>query len=1276
MAGDLKTTANFAATGAQDWPTPRSLPDIPGYEIRRELGRGGMGVVYEACDSKTKRLVALKTLPRLEPQALQRFKQEFRALADVTHPNVATLYELVSDGWTWFFGMELIDGVGFLDYVRCGSRPLSSASDETRQAPERLDRLRRALPQLCAGVSALHEAGVLHRDIKPSNVMVTPEERVVLLDFGLAAPLEQTGEYESAGLVVVGTPHYMSPEQAARLPVSTASDWYSVGVMLYEALTGRLPFVGTPLQIVIEKQRSDPRPPSVFVPGLPRDLDVLCMELLRRDPAARPGMAAILGKSPTSVARSEPSPSSTPSADLLVGRDGHLAVLRDCRAAMERGEAGTVFVHGHSGMGKTSLVQRFLEDARRRGATIISGRCYERESVPFKALDCLVDDLNRHLRRLPQAESAAVVPRDFQSLVRLFPVLGRVGSDLAVTRPMLEPRDEHEHRRRGIRALRELLARMGDRRSLVLFVDDLQWGDEDSAVLLADLLKPPDPPIMLFIGAYRAEDAESSPFLVKLRQLRAQGEHPWRQRELAVESLSLDDARDLTLALLSGRGDESSSQAELIASESAGSPFFIHELVRYLDLERGRKAPGGVNLDEVLWSRVRRLPQSARRLLEVVAVAGRPLLHAEAFQAAGVESEGPTLAATLRTSHFIRNTLTGDETVADTYHDRVREAVLAGMDRGALRGVHLAVAEVIEARLNASAPATVSSHAGGSPAAMPSVSLSFKPADWQRVFDLACHLDAAGQSGRAMPFALAAGERARAQYSLETAQQQLLIAERGSGEADRQTQFRVCRGLGEALMLAGHYEAAWPRLQKARSLAESDAARAEVEGRLGELAFKQGDLQTASESIERALRLLGEWTRHSGLVRLVWEGLFQVLHTLAPRWFLGRRSLENAQHDLLAIRLWSRQGYAYWFCRGPASGLANHIRSMNLAESYPPTAELAQVYSDHAAAMSVLPWFSRGVTYARKSVQFRRQAGDVWGLAQSLHFFGVMLYAASRYSESVDKCREAIRLFEQTGDYWEVNTARFNLAASLYRLGDLRAAAEEALRMHRSGLELGDAQAASLGLDILAKATRGRVSREALETELRRPRRGDALTASQVLQAEGVRRFYAGEYRDAAAAFEEAYEVARRAGVRNTYIVPAVPWMATALRCAAAEVAESAPAEARRLLRRARGAARRGLRLSRRFRNDLPHALRESALLAAARGSTGRARRLFEESLRVSETQGARYEHALTMQALGEAGRKLGWADAESWTASARQVLDALEASTPTAAAARRRLKL
>jgi two-component system sensor kinase len=363
----------------------------------------------------------------------------------------------------------------------------------------------------------------------------------------------------------------------------------------------------------------------------------------------------------------------------------------------------------------------------------------------------------------------------------------------------------------------------------------------------------------------------------------------------------------------------------------------------------------------------------------------------------------------------------------------------------------------------------------------------------------------------------------------------------------------------------------------------------------------------------------------------------------------------------LVVRLLSRLGYADWFSRSGVAGLANHLRSVNRIELYPPTSELAQTYSEHAVAMTLLPWFSRGIAYAQKSLHLRREFGDVWGQAQSLHFLGVVLYAASRYSECIDNCREAIRLFEQTGDYWEVNMARFQLAASLYRLGDLSAAAEEADRMHRSGLQLGDAQAAGLGLDILAKATRGCVPRETLEAELRRPRGGDAETASLLLQAEGVRQFFAAEYRQAAATFEQAYHVARRAGVCNTYIVPSLPWLAAALRSAAEQVAERDAAETRRLLRRARCAARRGLRLARRFQNDLPHTLRENALLAAAQGQAGRARRLFEEGLRVAEQQGARYEHALTQLAMATAGRQFHWPDAEARFASAEQAVRAME---------------
>ncbi len=245
----------------------RAMLDAVRFTLVRRLGTGGMGVVYEAYDQKRGELVALKTMRRVDPTALVRFKQEFRSLADITHPNLVNLYELFAVDDRWFFTMELVEGTDFVSYVR--SRPPSSPGQPTPPYPPQsgrrdagADRPRGSragarpvrpgtdlgLPastragsatrcaQLAEGIEALHQSGKLHRDIKPTNVLVTPEGRVVLLDFGLTADLESSGRHRTTDRQIVGTVAHMSPEQAAGLSIAAASDWYSVGVMLYEVI--------------------------------------------------------------------------------------------------------------------------------------------------------------------------------------------------------------------------------------------------------------------------------------------------------------------------------------------------------------------------------------------------------------------------------------------------------------------------------------------------------------------------------------------------------------------------------------------------------------------------------------------------------------------------------------------------------------------------------------------------------------------------------------------------------------------------------------------------------------------------------------------------------------------------------------------------------------------------------------------------------------------------------------------------------------------------------
>ena len=251
------------------------FPGTGRFRVRRRLGAGGMGVVYEVDDRVRDEVVALKTFLRTGAGDLYRLKREFRSLADVTHPNLVCLYELFVDDGRCFFTMELVPGVSFVDYVR-------SAEPGRRFN----DRLIAAFRQLVAGVSALHGRGKLHRDIKPSNVLVTPEGRVVILDFGLAAELVPLHSGD-VSYVTGGTPAYMAPEEGGGGAPSEAGDWYAVGVTLYEALTGTLPFAGGLTDLVVHKRTTDPPPPADLEPGAPADLSAICMGLLRRDPEQR-----------------------------------------------------------------------------------------------------------------------------------------------------------------------------------------------------------------------------------------------------------------------------------------------------------------------------------------------------------------------------------------------------------------------------------------------------------------------------------------------------------------------------------------------------------------------------------------------------------------------------------------------------------------------------------------------------------------------------------------------------------------------------------------------------------------------------------------------------------------------------------------------------------------------------------------------------------------------------------------------------------------------------
>ncbi len=989
------------------------------------LGSGGFGVVYEAYDRQHDCAVALKVLNRIEPDVLLRFKNEFRSLAEIEHPNLAQLFELVAQQGQWFFSMELIDGVEFIEYVRWGVPQLTRGSD---QRPPDFSRLRTATIQLVEGLLALHRAGKLHRDVKPQNVLVTPEGRVVLLDFGLIAQLSAEGEYWSS--TVHGTPPYISPEQLCGKPVSTASDWYSVGAMLYEGVTGRSPFGGPVHDLLATKLSEEPTPPHLQYPFVPGELSLLCAQLMRRDPGERPtGQDIIrvleqLQPEPVRLTPDRLTPVSTPppKSPPLVGRTDHLEFLWDAVFETKQGQAVTVHVKGPSGIGKSALVNRFIDEVRREEqAVILSGRCYARESVPYKALDSLVDGLSQHLKQLAPYDALTLLPRNVDTLTRLFPVFRHLEKVIPAANRHRQISDQQELRRIAFAALRELLARIGDRGPLVLLIDDLQWGDLDSAVFLSELLLPPDPPALLLMLAYRSEEVELSPCLKFLRTFSAAQGRELDIRELPLAPLSETDARTLAASILDSGASAGEDAAQAVASEAKGHPYFVQELARHMSETPERPArlnwtaSGVLSLDQVIWSRVSEFPDPARDLLEVVAVAASPLRPSQMVLAARCSDQGYAVLHRLVSAHLVRVTSGGPDAPIETYHDRIRDTVVAHMSRERLRSCHRRLAETFEA--------------------------SAMPVDAE---SLAAHFHSAENHPKAAHYYTSAAQQAVESLAFDHAARLYQFAVDLSGPHS-QHGHTLSIQLGHALANAGRgTEAARVYLAAAKCCTDSAQAL--------ELERKAAQELLCSGHIDDGVAVLGDVLATVGMNvaptprRALWSMLVQrVKIRLRGLNFREQSEAQVSPQTLLRMDT----------CYSAAIGLSlvDNIRATDFLTRFISlalnTGELSRIALGLAseAAMSALP----GGPARERSSRLLSNA-EKWAMrAERPDLLGTIWVAKTmtawlqgRWRECCETGQRAEELLRESlgGESWDLNTARVFYFAGLTMLGELNTHAE------------------------------------------------------------------------------------------------------------------------------------------------------------------------------------------------------------------------------------------
>ena len=961
------------------------------FSVLRPLGRGGMGVVYEAVDRQWNLRVAVKALSELGPAALLRLKNEFRAVQSIHHPNLVRLGELLEDHGQWLITMELVDGVDFVRWVRGDSDGDGRGFDEAR--------LRSALRQLVEALMALHAAGIVHRDVKPANVLVTGKGRLVLLDFGLVTRVALDDALTDGR--IIGTVDYMAPEQAAGLSVATSADWYSVGAMLYEALTGRVPFDGPDPMVLEQKSRLDPPAPSTLA-AVPPDLDRLCMELLARDPARRIDtreLAARLGIPTTLRETAEPP---------FVGRRDELAELE--RALADAGKDGslTLFVHGESGIGKTTLVRQFVRGVLERGdALVLQSHASDRELVPFNGFDGIVDGLVRYLIELPRDEVAALVPEGADDLVGIFPVLSHVPGFGA--RPTGERGSMAARRSHAFAAFRRLLAALARRRPLVLVIDDFQWADDDTLMLRQALMRGPERPGWLLVAIARTTD-ETRPLL--RRALLTTDDDAGEARHLFLDGLPDADARALVREL--GGGDT----IDEASREAHGHPLFLAQLAG----ARGHELGAAGDLHAVIRAVVHALSPDARRLMEVLAASGRPIRQSIAAAAAGLDAESHVRAADeLRGFALTRVVGAGLFAALAPYHDQIAEAILGELGPERRRALHRALAEVIER-----APA------GSEPRA------------------LFLHWLAAGDEARAARAATAAAEEADRQLAFEQAAHYYQRAIELGGDRRTLLPLRAC-----ALANAGRKRDAVDAYRQAAAL-ERDEARIEHLRAAAEVLLGNGDIDegvTLLRAVVREIDMPWPESQTAVLASLMMQRWRARLRGFGwrerPEASVPRRTLvaiDTAWSAAMALSMVDR-------ARGAAFQTRGLLLALDAGEPY----RVARAMILEAGFASILEGASAGRQARRAEllVDARRLAercGHPHALALIGAIEGIAQATAGEFRAGAGKIAAAVPALRAHGTRWEVMNAETLHLTYLALLGDIAALDDEVQALEREAL--------------------------------------------------------------------------------------------------------------------------------------------------------------------------------------------------------------------------------
>ncbi|WP_438036195.1 AAA family ATPase [Sorangium sp. So ce204] len=718
-----------------------------GYAAEATLHEGTMITVCRARRASDGQPVVLKgpSAGRASPRAIARLRHELVITREIAHPGVLRVLDV-----------EESDGGPVLVLEDFGGASLDIVSRSERLG---LGTTLRIGIHVADALAALHHAGIIHKDVKPHNILVRLDPLVVKLsDFGIATRLSQEAPRAENPGAAEGTLPYMSPEQTGWMnrSLDCRTDLYSLGVTLYELLTGAPPFTApSAMELVHCHLARTPAPPHAASPEIPRVVSDLVMKLLSKAADDRYPCAEALRadleeclRRYEADGRVDPFPLGERDAggrlwlpEKLYGREAEAqAIVAACeRASAGAGAVELFLISGHAGVGKSALVREVYKVLARRPGYFVSGKFGQlRQRTPYAAIARAFGELCERILSEGEesvarwkARLSAALGSIGQVVVDVIPELERVVGP----QPAVQPLGPSESKNRFSLAFQTFVRAVTEEHLLVLFIDDLQWADPASLKLLELLMTDPDVRGMLVIGAYRDQEVDDAHPLARLvGGLRAAGASA---SEVWLGPLEIEDIRRLLADALRCRLEDTDAFAALILERTAGNPFFIHQLLHALagegivrfdpaagawawSLERARSAEGAEGVVELMAAKIRRLAPGAQRALRLAACVGhrfdlRTLALAaeqppgevaaalwEALRAGLVVPLDPEYRLVHAGDAAVAGRLLEDPSFRVSYrflHDRVQQAAHALIDEPERKRLHRRIGRLLAATL-------------------------------------------------------------------------------------------------------------------------------------------------------------------------------------------------------------------------------------------------------------------------------------------------------------------------------------------------------------------------------------------------------------------------------------------------------------------------------------------------------------------------------------------------------------------------------------------------